>query len=550
MWRFGKFVASPQGCAKVSLTTKFASGMLNVKVCNRMSTSFGNALKSKCEIPAEGRKFVGGWLVGCTGMVFGAVALGGLTRLTESGLSMTDWHIMKERPPLSQEQWVKEFEKYQQFPEFKLKNSHMTLEEFKFIWWMEYMHRMWGRGIGAFFLLPATYFWYKGWFPTPMKRRVAAFGTLILAQGLLGWYMVKSGLEDRFQKQEDVPRVSQYRLASHLGMAVVLYALFLWSSFDILIPAVSVNPQMVTPQLRKFRMVAHSTKGLIFLTAISGAFVAGLDAGLVYNSFPKMADRWIPSDIAALTPGVRNVTENPTTVQFNHRILGTTVLASVTGLYLMSRRVKLPGRAHSAATALICFGWLQVAMGIGTLLMYVPTWLASMHQMGSLATLGSAVWLTHELRWAKKILLVPENVKMFLARSAAIARSNVVNSARLSASPLTSTVYGGQTAEKKVESGLLSTASPMLVALETLRTSAVQRDIDSAAKFIGAGAATVGVAGSGAGIGSVFGSLIIGYARNPSLKQQLFSYAILGFALSEAMGLFCLMMAFLLLFAF
>ncbi|CAG0924990.1 unnamed protein product [Notodromas monacha] len=137
-----------------------------------------------------------------------------------------------------------------------------------------------------------------------------------------------------------------------------------------------------------------------------------------------------------------------------------------------------------------------------------------------------------------------------MLRSAAVARWNIINSARLSASPLASSVNGGQVAERKLESALLPASSPLLSFLNTLQTSAVQRDIDSAAKFIGAGAATVGVAGSGAGIGSVFGSLIIGYARNPSLKQQLFSYAILGFALSEAMGLFCLMMAFLLLFAF
>jgi cytochrome c oxidase assembly protein subunit 15 len=370
----------------------------------RWCSEFGNAVKSKSEIPAEGRKLVGGWLVGCTGMVFGAVALGGWTRLTESGLSMVDWHMFKERPPLSRDQWEKEFEKYQQFPEFKMKNQGMTLEEFKFIWWMEYGHRMWGRAIGAFFLLPASYFWYKGWFPATMKRRVVAFGALILAQGLMGWYMVKSGLEDRFHKQEDVPRVSQYRLASHLGLAIVLYTLFLWSSLDVLKPAVSISPQLVTGQLRKFRMYSHSAKALIFLTAVSGAFVAGLDAGLVYNSFPKMADRWIPCDIAALTPGIRNVTENPTTVQFNHRILGTTTLAFITGVWYASRRMKLPGRSHAAATTLLAFGWLQVCMGIGTLLMYVPTWLASVHQMGSLATLGSAVWLTHELKWAKRIV--------------------------------------------------------------------------------------------------------------------------------------------------
>jgi heme a synthase len=188
----------------------------------------------------------------------------------------------------------------------------MTLKEFKFIWQMEYGHRMWGRAIGAFYALPAAYFWTKGYFSRSMKARVLAFGALIGVQGLMGWYMVKSGLEDRFQGENDVPRVSQYRLATHLSFAFVLYSLFLWSALDNLMPAQTLKTQL-TNATRRFRKFAHATKGMIFLTALSGAFVAGLDAGLIYNSFPKMADRWIPSDILALSPTLRNFTENPTT---------------------------------------------------------------------------------------------------------------------------------------------------------------------------------------------------------------------------------------------
>lgn len=205
----------------------------------------------------------------------------------------------------------------------------MTLEEFKRIWWMEYLHRMWGRLIGAVFIIPATYFWYKGMLKRKMKKRVIALGSLIGLQGLMGWYMVKSGLEDRFIEPSDVPRVSQYRLAAHLGLALLLYTGFLYNALDHLIPAQKRTSDLfgikitndALKALKKFKGLIHSIKGLVFVTALSGAFVAGMDAGLIYNTFPKMADKWIPDDILAISPVLRNFTENPTTVQFDHRIL-------------------------------------------------------------------------------------------------------------------------------------------------------------------------------------------------------------------------------------
>lgn len=278
----------------------------------------------------------------------------------------------------------------------------MTLDEFKFIFWMEYGHRMWGRLIGGFFALPAAYFWYKGYFQRSMKVRVGIFGTLIGLQGLMGWYMVKSGLEDRFQGPTDVPRVSQYRLASHLSLAFVLYTLFLWNAFEHLMPSKHQVGE-VTAKALKLRKFAHISKGMVFLTAISGAFVAGLDAGLVYNSFPKFADRWIPSDLLAFSPTIKNFTENPTTVQFDHRILGTTTLALITYTWIMSRKCNIPPRAKKAATAVLIMGWMQVVLGISTLLTYVPTDLAASHQSGSLVLLSLAVWLTHELKFLKLI---------------------------------------------------------------------------------------------------------------------------------------------------
>lgn len=205
----------------------------------------------------------------------------------------------------------------------------MTLEEFKKIWWMEYAHRMWGRLIGAVFIIPATYFWIRKMYKPGMQKRVLALGSLIGCQGLMGWYMVKSGLENNFEGPSDVPRVSQYRLAAHLGLAFVIYTGFLYNALDHLLPSQitsfsSLGPKAIQPtinQLKKLKMLTYSTKGLVFITAMSGAFVAGLDAGLIYNSFPKMADSWIPKDILIMSPLLKNFTENPTTVQFDHRLL-------------------------------------------------------------------------------------------------------------------------------------------------------------------------------------------------------------------------------------
>lgn len=208
-------------------------------------------------------------------------------------------------------------------------NLNMTLEEFKRIWWMEYLHRMWGRLIGTIFIIPATYFWFKGMLKHGMKTRIVALGSLIGLQGLMGWYMVKSGLEDRFVEPSDVPRVSQYRLAAHLGLALLIYTGFLYNALDHLIPAekltINFSDIKVTNNalktIKRFKGLIYSAKGLIFFTALSGAFVAGMDAGLIYNTFPKMADKWIPDDILAMSPILKNFTENPTTVQFDHRIL-------------------------------------------------------------------------------------------------------------------------------------------------------------------------------------------------------------------------------------
>jgi len=354
-------------------------------------------------------RVVGWWMAGCAGMCFGAVVLGGVTRLTESGLSMTDWQLLGRPPPATQEEWIIELDKYKLSPEYKYKNFDITMEQFKFIWYMEYGHRMWGRLIGAAFYIPAGIMWYKGMFNKTMKKRVGLAGTLLLCQGLLGWYMVKSGLDhDNFLGPSDVPRVSQYRLAAHLSSAVVLYSVLFWNAKEILRPALQFNAKELTPQLLRFRKMVISSKGLAFVTLVSGAFVAGLDAGLVYNSFPKFADRWIPEDILAHSPTLRNFTENPTTVQFDHRVLGTTTLAALTAVAIQAQRLPLPARISTAALALGAMGWMQVGLGISTLLLYVPIPVAAAHQSGALVTLSIAMWLAHEAKFLKIVRKLPK----------------------------------------------------------------------------------------------------------------------------------------------
>jgi len=343
-------------------------------------------------------RIIGWWLAGCSGMVAGAVVLGGVTRLTESGLSMVDWHLIKDMvPPKSEQEWIEEFEKYKQYPEWKYlnKDKEMTLADFKFIYYMEWGHRLWGRAIGVVFLLPMFYFWSKGHFNRALKTRMLAFGGLLGFQGFLGWYMVKSGLNEP-KKSTDIPRVSHYRLAAHLGSAFLLYSGFLWTSLTCLFDA-----QKSTADAKVLSTAAkrcHGLMGLIFLTAVFGAFVAGLDAGLVYNSFPKMADRWIPTDLMALEPKWTNFFENPTTVQFEHRLLGMSTLTAICLFAFSLRGVKLPSRSRLALNSLVVMSFVQVTLGVCTLLYYVPTHLAATHQFGSLTLLSFAIWLANELK--------------------------------------------------------------------------------------------------------------------------------------------------------
>jgi len=340
------------------------------------------------------QKIVGKWLLGCAGMCMGAICIGGITRLTESGLSMTDWHPVKGGLPWGEKAWEEEFERYKQFPEYKYLERELTLSDFKYIFFWEYFHRMWGRTIGLVYALPALYFLKKGWVTRAMKPRLGIYGGLILFQGLLGWYMVKSGLEDK-PESTDIPRVSQYRLAAHLSSAMVLFTLFLWQGLAHVLPPQKLPNTVAVAKLGKY---SHGLMAMIFFTAVSGAFVAGMDAGLVYNTWPKMADKWIPDDLWAISPKWKNIFENPTTAQFDHRLLGELTGVAVIAMWYKCRKAGLPPRAMLAANCLAGMAMLQVSLGIATLLTFVPVWLAATHQSGATTLLGISIWLARELK--------------------------------------------------------------------------------------------------------------------------------------------------------
>ncbi|KAL3310310.1 hypothetical protein Ciccas_011126 [Cichlidogyrus casuarinus] len=276
----------------------------------------------------------------------------------------------------------------------------MELSRFQFIWCMEYAHRMWGRLIGVSFALPAAYFYSKGYFTKPMLKRVGVLGGLIGFQGLLGWFMVRSGLEDK----PGVPRVSHFRLSAHLSSAAVIYSLFAWNSFTHLVQHTAVAP---FEGAKLLKILGHSTKAVMFTTLIWGAFVAGLDAGLVYNSWPKFADRWIPSDLVVPTFGgmVGNLLQNPTGVQFTHRLLAYTTCALSTTIWLLTLRMgvaRTGPEIRRAAHFIFATTVAQTVIGISALLHYVPISLAALHQNTSILLLTSLLWFTHCLKYVPK----------------------------------------------------------------------------------------------------------------------------------------------------
>lgn len=337
-------------------------------------------------------------------------------------------------PPRSEEQWEEEFAKYRLSPEFKMLNSGMNLDEFKKIYFMEWSHRLWGRFIGISFVVPAVYFIVRRRVTRPMALRLLGISGLIGFQGVIGWWMVKSGLKDDLFNPGSHPRVSQYRLAAHLGAAFFVYLSMLTSGLSILREhRLLKNPQaglelfkaLQHPNLRLFRRSVAGLCALVFVTAMSGALVAGLDAGLIYNEFPYMGlgltppkkELWDP--FYSHTPDNsdlwwRNLLENPSLVQLDHRILAMTTLTAVLSLVAYTRfsprvRAILPAAAKKGVNGVMHVALLQVALGISTLLYLVPTHLAATHQAGALALLSMAMILRSRITVPKRTLKLLQN---------------------------------------------------------------------------------------------------------------------------------------------
>ena len=325
------------------------------------------------------------WLLICCGLVFIMVVLGGVTRLTGSGLSMVDWRpLMGWLPPLTDADWQRTFEMYQQSPEYQKVNSYMGVEEFKGIFWLEYLHRLLGRLIGLAFALPFLYFLVRGYFHRRDWPKYLLMFVLGGLQGLLGWYMVKSGLVDD-------PRVSQYRLTAHLTAAFAIFGYMLWVALSLLFPKSDTGPHSL-----RGRTIALT--GLIIVTIVSGGFVAGLKAGKIYNTFPKMNEFWVPPGLWTHEPWWRNFFDNMTTAQFDHRILALTTFALIVAWWFGARKTELPQRARPAANALLHTASLQVVLGISTLLLGVPVLLAAAHQAIAMLLFTVALYLVHSLR--------------------------------------------------------------------------------------------------------------------------------------------------------
>jgi len=331
---------------------------------------------------------VAAWLFACCALIFLMVVVGGITRLTLSGLSITEWKpVIGVVPPLSAADWAAEFAKYKEIPEYRAVHFWMNLDEFRSIYWWEYAHRLLGRLIAVAF--PAPFLWFLVRRRLPRRLAPPLCGILVLgfAQGGLGWYMVESGLADRVE-------VSQYRLVAHLALALAIYAAILWTALGI---GRGSRRLAASPGWRR---AAEAVLGLVAVTILAGGFVAGTRAGLTYNTFPLMDGKLVPVDYAQLHPFYLNWFENIAAVQFDHRVLAVAVAAGVLLMWVAGLRGRLPNQARTALHMLLLVAALQVALGIATLLLVVPVPLAAAHQAGAVLLLTAAIYFRHTLRAA------------------------------------------------------------------------------------------------------------------------------------------------------
>jgi len=330
----------------------------------------------------EARRGVAIWLFICAALVYTVLVVGGITRLTHSGLSIVEWKpLVGALPPLSDAAWARLFDQYRATPEFRLVNFDLTLEGFKQIFWWEYAHRLMGRVVGLVFLLPLLWFIRSHAISRGLAWRLAGIFALGALQGALGWYMVASGLVDN-------PRVSPFRLTAHLALALLIIGAILWTAW---------GQQSTRFDRHAVPWIATGTVGLVFVMAMTGGLVAGTRAGFAYNTFPLMGGAFVPPDLMRLSPWYLNFFYNPTMVQFVHRMLALAVIVCVSALWWWARRSAPSHRARQAPNWMLAALVLQVTLGISTLLSIVALPLAAAHQAGAVLLYAACLWMARSL---------------------------------------------------------------------------------------------------------------------------------------------------------
>ena len=340
--------------------------------------------------PPHVHRRIAAWLFVSCALVFAMVVVGGVTRLTHSGLSIVEWQpIVGALPPQGDVQWQETFAKYQLTPEYQQVNVGMTLAEFKGIFWWEYFHRLLGRAIGVVFFVPLVWFALRREIPRGIAGMLVTIFLLGALQGAMGWYMVQSGLVDD-------PRVSQFRLTAHLALALAIFAAMFWIGLSLMYPE---RAPLHSARQRHVRGFAFALVALVFLMILSGGFVAGIRAGFAYNTFPLMNGALIPPEILVLTPAWRNFFYNMATVQFDHRAIAWLLAFLVPALWWTLRRTRgLPRRARNGGDLLLLLVAMQIGLGIATVLLVVPVPLAAAHQAGAVLVFAAALNVANALR--------------------------------------------------------------------------------------------------------------------------------------------------------
>lgn len=341
----------------------------------------------------EQRRSLRKWLIVSALAVVATIAVGGGTRLTESGLSITVWEpVTGVIPPLGEAAWNEAFQSYLLIPEAQTVHSGITLAQFKGLFWWEWAHRLVARGVGLVIAIPFFWLWWRGRIPGPLLGRLALLPVLVAAQGALGWYMVASGLSDRTS-------VSPYRLVAHLSLALVIFAIAVWTAASLGDRTDSFNGQ---PERESRRWLLALT-ALAAVTILTGGFVAGLDAGRIYNEFPLMGGQLVPAGYGAVE-GWRNPFENPVAAQFNHRLFAVLTAGVTWSIWLAAERRRWLSAVRRWLRLAAALAALQVALGIATLLLAVPVTLGVLHQLGAVAL------LTAMLLGAQAAMAVPARV--------------------------------------------------------------------------------------------------------------------------------------------